>query len=446
MNLVLFLSLLTFFGIIYFVLGWRAGRAVKTESDYFVAGRSLGIWQISANLIATQLGGGMLLGTAAIAYRQGWYGMLYTLGMALGFLLLSCGVARALQRFQVTTTAALFETQYGSVRLKQFASLLSIITLFGILVAQVVGLRSLLSSIGIASPVIASCLWLSVVAYTMLGGLRAITINDLVQLSIITITFGGIFFYQLLYDPWSWSTLLTSQSQFSSADLSWAALTATLVMPALFSLIEQDLAQRFFASRSPRVATLSALNAGVFLLVFSCIPVYFGISAKLQGYALAATDNPLMVMISKSLPEWMAALAFCAIVAAIISTADALMNAISANITQDFALARTARINPLKLSKACTVLVGVVALVGSFLVPPSIVGIIINSYALSVCGLLVPLLVCYFKPRVKARAAAASCIAGLTTFIILLLWPIAFPKELIALAASALAYIIADAL
>ena len=60
MNPLLFLSLFSAFGALYFILGIRASRNVKTDTDYFIANRQLGIWQISSNLIATQFGGGML--------------------------------------------------------------------------------------------------------------------------------------------------------------------------------------------------------------------------------------------------------------------------------------------------------------------------------------------------------------------------------------------------
>jgi len=194
MDALLFLTVFGCLGALYFFLALRASKKVTTDTDYFVASRSLNTLQITCNLIATQLGGGMLLGTAASAYEKGYFGILYTLGMALGFILLSCGIASRLQQFKVTTTAELFETQYGSPTLKKIASLLSIITLFGILIAQVVGFKSLMAAVGFGSGFIVLPFWLSVIAYTMIGGLRAITINDMVQLGIITATFGGIFY------------------------------------------------------------------------------------------------------------------------------------------------------------------------------------------------------------------------------------------------------------
>lgn len=443
MDALLFIITFVTLGILYFYLGIRASRNVGTSTDYYLANRSLGVWQISSNLIATQLGGGMLLGTAAAAYASGYYGILYNVGIALGFLLLACGIASRLQQFQVTTTAELFETRYRSSVLKQIASILSIITLFGILTAQVIGFKSLMAGIGFGADWLVVPFWLSVVAYTMIGGLRAITINDMVQLTIITVTFLSIFAYVAFYDLAAvagWFTGKVPSGLFVAESYSLARISSVILMPALFALIEQDLAQRFFASRSRSVATASALNAAIFIILFAFIPVFFGMQAKIMGLQLPSCANPLIVFLQSSTTDLFFALALCAIVAAIISTADALINGISANITQDFKVRIPGINNVLMVSKMTSLLVGVAALGASYLVPQDIIDTLISSYELSVCCLLVPLLFCYFKNDVKKAAAVGAIIAGLCGFIVFRIWPIAFPRELAALALSLVGY------
>lgn len=443
MNTLLFLTIFSCLGALYFFLGIRASRKVTTDIDYFVANRQMGLLQISCNLIATQLGGGMLLGTAASAYVGGYYGIFYTLGMALGFILLSCGIAARLQQFKVTTTAQLFETQYKSPTLKKIASLLSIATLFGILIAQVVGFKSLMAVIGFSDWYIVLPFWLSVVGYTMIGGLRAITINDMVQLCIITVTFGAIFISSILSEASlsvAFTSMLDAQFLFTPEPITLSLLCGVVLMPALFALIEQDLAQRFFASRSRMVATFSALNAAIFLLVFSVIPVYLGMKAKLSGLVIPEGANPLLVMLEANTSSIVFAFALCAIVAAIVSTADALMNGISANITQDFTLARLGNWNKLTISKITTLCIGLTSLTASYYVPQNIIGIIVSSYELSVGCLLIPLLFCYFKKDVKKTAAFGAIIFGLVGFIVFRLYSFAVPKELLILLASLIGY------
>src|SRR5262249_44345382 len=156
-----------------------------------------------------------------------------------------------------------------------------------------------------------------------------ITINDMVQMAIIISTFGGIFAYLLFNEPASlWNTFTSQTTVFQAQQLSLASVSSIILMPGLFSLIEQDLAQRFFASRTKAVATTSAFIAALFLMLFAVIPVYLGMQAKLTGIAVPEGANPLIALLQSLLPQYIFAIALCAIVAAIISTADALMNGI----------------------------------------------------------------------------------------------------------------------
>ena len=54
------------------IIGMISARKIKSEDDYFVAGRRGNIWQITGSLLATILGSSAILGTADLAFTQGW--------------------------------------------------------------------------------------------------------------------------------------------------------------------------------------------------------------------------------------------------------------------------------------------------------------------------------------------------------------------------------------
>ncbi|MBU3982681.1 MAG: sodium:solute symporter family protein, partial [Proteobacteria bacterium] len=171
----------------------------------------------------------------------------------------------------------------------------------------------------------------------MAGGLKAVTIADTFQVGVIIIAFGAIFIYALLQEPssfFSFSSFVAQQKMFATSTFSFSQLIGIALMPALFSLIEQDLAQRFFAARTKKIATAAALAAGSFLLLFSLVPVFFGMKAKTLG--LAITGSPLMPTIGFIAGDIVLALAAIGVLAAITSTADSLLCAVSSNISQDF--------------------------------------------------------------------------------------------------------------
>ena len=440
------LTILTFVGI-YFLVGIYASRYVSSASDYFVAGRSLGIATVTFSLIATQLGGGMITGTSGEAYLYGFYGLFYTLSMAIGFLILAGGLARVLQRLNISTTAELFETRYGSVSLKKFASLLSVISLSGLLIGQIVASRGVILGWLGNSEIALAGIWLSLITYTMIGGLYAVVMTDIYQVLVIVAVFSAIFLYCLLVEP-SWFASFPSlgfiqKSHFTDKSIWDTRLLGVIVMPALFSLIEQDLAQRFFAARSRTVATLSALFAGIFLVAFAMIPVYLGMQARLTGIDLPITQA-MMGYLSNVTCDFVVLLAACALMAAFTSTADSLLCAISSNVAQDFdisgMLGRFGLKDKLSVAKLVTFCIGMIALIASYFVPQNVIDILKESYALSVNALLVPLLFAYFSTNVKKEAAVAAIVAGLGTYALMPFWNTGLPKAIIPLLASFIAY------
>lgn len=443
MNIALFLAIFSLLGVVYLILGIFASKNIKTTTDYFLAGRNLGFISVTLTLIATQLGGAMLLGISEETYSFGYYGILYALGMSLGFILLGLGFASRLQALKVATTAELFETRYGSIALKKFASLLSIVTLCGILIGQIVAARGLMLGLGINSEILLIIFWIGVVAYTIAGGLKAVVITDTFQVGFIVAIFVGIFAYALYNEPGSFFSLANmAEQQKMFSDISFSALLGVALMPALFSLIEQDLAQRFFAARTKRIAAISALCASAFLIIFSIVPIYFGIKAKTLGLVFAG--KPLIPAIGYLAGDIVLALAACAIIAAITSTADSLLCAISSNVAQDFEPSFVKAKDRLSFSKLVTLVTGVVAIVGSYLVPQNIIKIMISSYELSVSCLLVPLLFSYFRKNLNKNAAIGSIALGLTGFVLFRIYPIPFPREIVTLAMSFAGYLVGN--
>jgi SSS family solute:Na+ symporter len=442
MNTTLFLIILMGLAIFYFILGLIASRRVHTTTDYFLAGRNLGLFPIAFSLIGAQLGGAMLLGTSQDAYQVGVYGILYTLGIVLGFLLLASGFAARLQTFNVATTAELFETHYGSVSLKKIASFLSIITLCGILVSQIVGSKALILGVAPHADAYFIIFWLFLIMYTMIGGLAAVVITDVAQVLFIITVFVSIFLYSIWQEP-SWSfNIIELQKTFSSSCMNSAGFIATLIMPALFSLIEQDLAQRFFAARNRTIATGAVSIAMVFIFLFSFIPLYFGMKAKLMGLPLPEGTSPLIPVIHALTNDYVVIFALCGIIAAITSTAASLLCAVSSNIAQDFGF--TTNKNHLYVSKIITLLVGLSALYASYIVPVDVIGIVVGSYEISVSCLLVPLLFVYFNQRVTKRAAWGAILAGGISFVLLPLWKTTLSTSLIPLGCSLIGFLIGN--
>ncbi|MCE5293394.1 MAG: sodium:solute symporter family protein [Chlamydiales bacterium] len=392
-----------------FVVGFIFSKTAKKSSDYYLGDRSLGWFLLMMTFVATQVGGGFILGTAEASFEHGFFGIFYSLGQALGFLALGLGFGAKLQSLKLTTASDLFETYYGSPNLKKFAAALSILALTGILIAQAVALKKFMGSMGLDSQWLFLASWLVVILYTTQGGFLAVVWTDLLQATLMIAILLGAFCYTLCQPS---SPPIEAAFSVTSGD--WTEfspkLLALLVMPFLFMFIEQDMVQRCFAGKNQQAVTRGALAASLVLFCLAIIPVYFGLVSRQSPQDVISTSR-FMEAISLSTNSVIFSAAACAVLLAVISTASSLLSAISSNIANDF--------GGLSKPRLITFATGIVALIGSTL-SSNIFGWMIASYELAVGCLFVPLVSAVFlKDRCKnlLLAAKLSCLFGCVGFV-----------------------------
>lgn len=438
MNIPVFLISLLILQLICLYVGRQASKSMANQDDYFLAGRGLKFFPLFMTLIATQIGGGLVLGSAEEAYRYGWYVLLYPLGASLGMLALAAGIGKRLSQFKVTTVAQLFEVVYRSPRLKKIASLLSIVSLFMILIAQVIASRKFMLSIGVDELWIFFGFWIIVIVYTVLGGMQAVVATDIIQAFYFIGIFVACFIYTLLINPVDATAILQDWS--GDFDFDQTKFTGWLLMPLLFMVIEQDMAQRCFAAKSGRTVSWASGWSALCIITVCAIPVFYGTLAKTLGISVPEGASVLMSVLQVTTNPVLCALFGCAVMAAIISTADALINSISSNIAQDFDSGILRRSQNLKTAQWISTGIGCLALFCSFY-SSNIVGVLIQSYELSVSCLLVPVMAALFVRQGNAISAAYAVTLGAIGFVTFRFMPLDFmPNEVASLLLSALGY------
>lgn len=431
MNPYLFILMLFCLQFFYWLVGRKASKNVKGQEDYFLAGKNVRFFPLMMTFLATQVGGGAIMGSAEEAYIFGWPVLLYPLGMALGLMLLGCGVGRRLAGLGVSTVAQIFETAYGSKLLRKIASLLSVISLFMVLVAQMIGSSKFLVSLGVDSSLLFILFWAVVIFYTAQGGLRAVISTDLVQAAFFSAVFLIVFGFVLFFEP---SVALIEAPRLASFTSVSSKLCGWLLMPLLFMVIEQDMGQRCFAGASPNIVSKASFWAGVCTLIVCLVPVFLGSLAKAAGLEMPENGSVLMAMIAKTTNPWISALVGCAILAAIVSTATSLINAISSNLSSDFKLSFSMR-----GLKAMTCAISAGALFFTFYFD-NVVDLLIQSYELSVSCLFIPVVMALFRKRGHRAEAFAAIILGFLGFFLFRIYPVGLPKEIATILLSLLGY------
>lgn len=441
MNIPVFITVLLLLQLLCLYVGKKATKELNNQEDYFLAGRGIRFFPLLMTLIATQIGGGLVLGSAEEAYRYGWYVLLYPLGASLGLLVLAAGIGKRLAQFKVSTVAQLFEVVYRSTRLRKVASLLSIVSLFMILIAQVIASKKFMLSLGVDQNILFLTFWGIVLVYTVAGGLKAVVATDIIQAVFFIVVFIACFVYSLLYVDNSVSAITNFSGTF---DFDANKLCGWLLLPLLFMVIEQDMAQRCFAAKSGKTVSWATGWAAVCILLVCAIPVYYGILGKTLGIEIVPGSSVFMSAIQASTTPVLMALVGCAILAAIISTADSLINAISSNVAQDFNLTQFKSLSTTRGAQVITTLIGCAAILCSFYAS-SIVDILIQSYELSVSCLFVPIVAALFIRQGNERSAVYAVLCGAAGFVLFRVFPVAFPKEILSLGLSAAGYIASEA-
>jgi SSS family solute:Na+ symporter len=145
-----------------------------------------------------------------------------------------------------------------------------------------------------------------------------------------------------------------------------------------------------------------------------------------MSFMIAAT-NPLL-----------AALMGAAVLVAIISTADSLINAIGSNIAHDFG-----SILKLRTSQLIGAGIGILGIFFSYYFD-NVVDLLIQSYELSISCLFIPICASLFIKKGKRLSASLSIAFGAISFAIFRFYPAPFSKELLSLLISLIGYLIGE--
>ncbi len=436
MNYYVFLSALLGFSFIYYLIGKRCKEDSTSADSFFLSKRNFGIFSITLTILATQIGGGTLLGGCDEAYKMGWKVLLFPLGMSIGLILMGCGWGAKLRNLEISTIAEVFEKSYSSSFLRKFCSVISSIALFGILIAQGVAARKFFASLGLDSEYIFYLFWVFVIVYTAMGGLKAVIQTDVIQILFILGVLLGMFIY--VQTSLGIDTQPIKEVAFESDAMPSISL---FLMPLLFMLMGQDMAQRCFSAKNGKVASISAWIAGISLFFVCLIAIYFGVLLKQSGAALVSSNGALMTFAMQTMSKSFVSLIACAIVMAILSTADSLLCSIASNVVFDVIPSQKA--NALKLSSWIVIVLGLCSMViATYL--DNIVAIMLPCYELCTLAFFPTISLAIYRENMNQKPALASVIIGLIGFVFFKVYDSFLPGEVVTLLCSYLGFFVIE--
>ncbi|MGE3731159.1 MAG: sodium/sugar symporter [Lysobacterales bacterium] len=331
----------------------KAGHR-KDAQDYFLAGKSLPWWAIGASLIAANISAEQIIGMSGSGYAMGLAIASYEWMAALTLLLVGKFFLPIFLRNGIYTMPQFLEQRYGGrirtlmavfwLGLYVFVNLTSILWLGSIAVAKVTGLDQMAAL---------ALLGAFALIYQLYGGLKAVALTDIVQVSLLVL--GGLLITGISLDRISGGTgvlagfkqLWDSHPQHFDMILDQASpyykdlpgisvlIGGMWVMNVSYWGFNQYIIQRALAAKSLKEAQKGVLFAAFLKLLMPVIVVLPGIAALALVPGLDKPDQAYPAMM-QLLPTGVLGLVFAALVAAVVASLASKINSIATIFTLDF--------------------------------------------------------------------------------------------------------------
>jgi SSS family transporter len=336
-------------------VGYIFGRRERDTEDFFLGGRRIPWLAVCFSILATELSALTFIGVPADAFRADHAYIQFAFGSMLGRIGIALLFMPAFYGGRVTTVYEYLVQRFGAGT-RNTATLFFFVTrlmasgvrLFGASIAvSVVTGWPIIPCIGLMA--------LFAMAYTGLGGIKAVVWTDVLQISVFL---GGAvlaFIYMLSQIPGGWQGVVEIAGplgKLRAFDLSLSLSNPRILLVGLingcfgtFAALgaDQDLAQRMLTTKKTREAQKSIILTGI--LDFPIVMLFLSIGTLLFTYyhfhpdpnlaTLESPDRIFPYFIMTQLPVGLRGLLIAGVLAAAMSSTDSALGALSSSAVVD---------------------------------------------------------------------------------------------------------------
>jgi sodium/proline symporter len=422
-----FLAAFVLYLILLMVIAAWAARRTRNVMDFWVFGQKMGPTLATWSLIANFVSAVSVIGFTGAVYASGYSLMTHTiLGLMLGVsgLYFVVGLVR---RLNVLTFPDLVARVTGKQAARPLAGSVLLLSGWLYLVMQLVGAGLLVAATtGVPYKYMVWILGIVFILYTATGGLVSVAWTDLVQGVIMV----GAVVIALGYMIVDLGGLTEINARFAAMDpsfvdptgggqLSWAVIGATFL--AFFGTIftEQDMLIRIAATRDVRTAKIHLAASGAILSVFYALLVLLGGATAValvgSGMGVENPDAAFPTLITRYVPTWIGVALVLGVMSAILSTTDTRLHAIGMTVARDiysYFRPRVGEAHLLRVSRAATVLLGLLATAAAMDPPGTIIVLYGFRAVLLTSAFFLPVYIAIYWTALDGRAVLAAIVAG----------------------------------
>ena len=391
------------------IIGILSSRKIKSNQDYYIAGKKGTIWQITGSLLATILGSSAILGTTDLALTQGWAASWLLLSAALGLFIL-IPFSHLVGIKGKYTLPQMIGDFYGK-EAKMISSLIISIAWIGIIAAQIIGAAKILQGfIGLDYILGVWGSGIIFIFYTMIGGQFSVLKTDLYQSFIII---GGIlltvlfiiFSKDLPFTPMTKLSFPFNQG-FQPFDLAVLLLTYSTTF-----IVGPDIYSRIFCAESKSTSRKSIFWTAVILIPFALSITFIGVYSSYKFPELNQhTGSALIPVMNHILPDWGTGLFIAALLSAVMSSGSTTLLT-SSLIISDLTSKGLDSKNSLRNTKLIMLLVGLLSITLSIYVT-SIIESLLIALSFFSGAFIIPTLAGLLKLQVNPKHCITAIITG----------------------------------
>ena len=421
--IVVYLVVMTLMGL-YF-----ARRAQSSEDDYWTAGRNINSFVGSVALFAAVASASSLMGAVGSGVELGLpFFMTYAFAATAIMPFTVFLVSGQIRRTGVRTLPEYFRMRYG----RSVSAVAAVIVVIGMTFYMVPQLTAsgLIGQYVLGMEYTTAVIFLGAgfTIYAAVGGMWAITYTDLIQ-GLLIVAGLGIVATTIWVEQAGPTGLLESalsvDPDFGAVTQHWMTYFGLFLAFLWFGIVSPSAVMRNFAAKSAKVARRSAFGASVLyaaVVLFGFMMAGAGAEMGIAG-DLANPDMIFISVIEAYLPPILAGILLAGLISAIMSSADAMLLAISAGVAQDLFkgfLKPDAREKTVVRLGLATMIVAAAVGMWIALDPPGLIAIMVGwvgGALLSSFGF--PIVLGIWWRRANAPGALAGMLGGGATFVLL---------------------------
>ncbi|MEM3872075.1 MAG: sodium:solute symporter family protein [Nitrososphaeria archaeon] len=263
------------------VYGWFFRKFVKTQEDYFIAGRAMPFWMVGLTLAAIALDASDLMAPHSVSYGAGLWGLWWFMGCVLGSFLLAGYIIPAYFRKKIITNTTYLEYRFDPT-MRLYAALAQVIQRSVVMAAAITGIAFMLEI------VLGYAFWDAVIIaviisvfMTIVGGRFAVMASE-----IFAIIFGVIMGWYLLniginaigwerftneITPWlRWTTF---PKNYNPEYPNWVWFIGITILTFPYSIINQEYLAKVMSAASEYDARRGLIFPNILTWILWCLPL-----------------------------------------------------------------------------------------------------------------------------------------------------------------------------